>query len=332
MRQQDNILFRRAALILFGAAFILLLANLAINQLEAPESSPIKEDISSKEVDSLFNITLNNLGLTKESIQIRKKSNTPYSYKIKVPTDLSIPVLLAEINQVFSNWEVKINAIEKSLNGLTLLNISSDKLTALEAELNYDVSIIRSKGVIAFVIDDFNLSGSNDSLLLDIPEPFSILIVPQMKNIELIEFFMSKKKSYSLLLNDDIPELKYKLNEGYSRSRIEGPVLSILKDFSDAASIFIDNKSDLYTSTALVYIQDELSKRNIDLISLDKLITINNDGDKNLITVFDNIIKNTDDQGGKIIRVGQKDFGKLLGEIKRYKKLGYKIVHPTELL
>ncbi|MFC2102893.1 hypothetical protein ACFLSS_00525 [Bacteroidota bacterium] len=323
---------RRAALILFGAALILLLADLAITELEDPKTAPNRKAISKKEVDSLFIISLKNLGLTKESIQKRKKSNISYSYKINVSTDLSIPVLLAEINQVFLNCEVTINANEKSLNGLTVLNIGFDKLTVLEADLNYDDKIIRSKGVVAFVIDDFNLSSSNDSLLLDIPEPFSILLIPQTKSIELIEFFMSKQKSYSLLLNDDIPELKYKLNEGYSRSRIEGPLLSILKDFSGAASIFIDNQSDLYKSTALVYIQDEFSKRNIDLISLDKLITINNNRDNNLITDFDNIIKNTDEQKGKIIRVSREDFGKLLGEIKRYKKLGYKIVHPTELL
>jgi hypothetical protein len=332
MKQQDNLKKKRAALILFGAAFILLVANLVVDVPEENKSIETGKSLNYKEIDSLFHVSLKNLGLPEKCIQNRKKSKIPYSYRIKIPTDLSIPVVLAEINQVFSGSYVSINANEKSFNGLTLLEISLEKSNVLVAELNYDDEAKRSGGTIAFVIDNFKLSVTDDSLLLDIPEPFSCLLIPHSKNIEVIKFLKSKNKTYTLLLNDDIPELKYKLNKNYSLNRLKGPILSIINDFSDAASIFIDDNSELFNSAALLNIRNELSKRKIHFNDLSKLHAIDSDSDEQLINGFENLMKTAGKNNSLIILVSQEEFRTLLSEIKKYKKLGYKIVHPTELL
>lgn len=332
MKQSVNFNNRRAALILFGAAFILLVANLVVEVPVEVKSFEKGKSLNNNDIDSLFRVSLSNLGLRDECIQKRLKSKIPYSYKIKIPTDLSIPVVLAEINRVFSGSYVSINATEKTFNGLTLLEIGSEKLNVLVADLNYDAEVKRSGGSIAFVIDDFKLQGTEDSLLLDIPEPFSCLLIPHSKNTGVIKFLKSKNKTYTLLLNDDIPELKYKLNKNYSESRLKGPIFSIINDFSDAASILIDDKSDLFNSAALVSIRNELSKRKIHFNNLSKLHIIEGDSDELIVTGFDNLMKTVGENDSLIILVSQEGFRTLLNEIKKYKKLGYKIVHPTELL
>ena len=43
-------------------------------------------------------------------------------------------------------------------------------------EFNYDDKIQRSAGKLAFVLEGFELADSEDSLLLEIPEPFSPLL------------------------------------------------------------------------------------------------------------------------------------------------------------
>lgn len=330
--KQQNIKLRKAALILFGAAFVLLVANLAVSSLLKKEPIVSGKVLQNIEIDSLFTLSLRNLGLTDISIIKRTATKIPHSYKIKVPSDLSIPVVLSEINLVFSGSEITIAADEKSPNGLTVLEISSEEKLVLTASLNYDTDIIRDKGSIAFVIEGYELSEKEDSLLMDIAEPFTLLFTPNSENIETINFIKSKNKSYSVLLNDDISELKYKLDESYSNSRIKGPIHSILNDFSGASIIFIDDKSDIYKSLALKFLEEEFSKRNIKLNNLSKLLTIDYRDEEQLINEFDKIMKSVSKQESAVIRISRDEFNILQTEIKKYKKLGYKVVHPSELI
>ena len=330
--KQRNIKLRKAALILFGAAFVLLAANLAVSSLSRRQPIASGKVLKNIKIDSLFILSLKNLGLTEESIVKRTTTNIPHLYRIKIPFDLSIPVVLSEINLVFSGSDITIEADEKSPNGLTILEISSERKLVLTASLNYDTDIIRDKGSIAFVIEGYELSEKEDSLLLDIPEPFTLLFIPNSENIETIKFIKSKNKSYSVLLNDNISELKYKLDESYSNSRIKGPVQSIINDFSGASLIFIDDKSDIYTSSVLEFLKEEFSKRNIKLNSLSKLLTIDYSDEEHLISEFDKIMKSVSTQESAVILIGREEFDKLQTEIKKYKKLGYRVVHPSELI
>jgi hypothetical protein len=176
------------------------------------------------------------------------------------------------------------------------------------------------------------LARDKDSLLFDIPEPFNVLIIPGSENIELIKLIESKKKSYSILLNDDISELKYRLDESYSNSRLSGSFVSIMEDFESTSKIFIDQNSGIYNSEALRFLKEELSKRKITLHKLDELTTIDFSDDEELINGFDECMMKVGEEYRTVFLINPEAFRRLLEEIKRYKKLGYKVVHPTELM
>lgn len=322
----------RAALILFSAAFILLLANIFIADSRETENAEQRKNFKYSEVDSFFIISLKNFGLPDKCILRKETLKIPYTYGIKIPKDLSIPVVLSEINNVFSEANVTINAVEKSFNGLTELEIKSEETTILKANIDYDAELKRKSRRIAIIIDNFRMLSREDSALLDISEPFSLLITPSSQALDLIKFLEDKNKTYSLLLDDNITELKYKLNEDYSFSRMEGPLVSILNDFTGATLIFIDDKSDIYNSDSYSLIKDEFSKRKIGLIELNRLNLLNESNDDQLLNFFDEFMKNLSGDDGAVVRLTQQDFKILYGEIKKYKKLGYKIVHPTEVI
>jgi len=319
--------------ILFGTALVLLIANLVINGIEKDNNSiSTKTELSNAEIDSLFRFSLHSLGLLDDWIKERKNSKVDKSYKIKIPKDLSIPVILAEINSNFWESDFTINSVEKKFFGRTILEIKFEDEIKLRADFDYHKDIFRSAGTAAFILENFELSSVEDSLLLEIPEPFSTLLVPSTENLLLSKFILDKQKTYSLLLNDDIPELKYKLKDGYSKNRLKGSLLSIINDFSSATYFFIDDESDLYNSSIFSYLRDELVKRKIKIVKLSYLQKMNFSETDLLISSFDTFMKNTAEGESKTFLMSADKFRSLLPEIKRFRKVGYKIVHPSETI
>ena len=320
-------------LILFGTALILLIANIVLNIIENENNSiSIKTELSNAEIDSLFRFSLHSLGLIDEWIKERKNSKVDYSYKVKIPKDLSIPVILAEISSNFWESDVEINSVEKRFSGRTILEIKLEDEIKLRADFDYYKDIFRSAGTVAFILENFELSSFEDSLLLEIPEPFSPLFVPSTENLLLSKFILDKQKSYSLLLNDDIPELKYKLKDGYSKNRLKGSLLSIINDFSSATYFFIDDQSDLFNSAIFLYLKDELVKRKIKIVKLSYLKKLDFSETDLLISSFDTFMKNTAEGESITFLISADNFRNLLPVIKRFRKVGYKVLHPSETI
>jgi hypothetical protein len=328
-----NISKKSALSILFGAALVLLIANLVLNIIENENNSIYnKTELSSSEIDSLFRFSMHSLGLLDDWIKESRSSTVGNSYKVKIPSDLSIPIILAEINSIFWESGVTINSMEKIFSGRTILEIKSEDEIKLRADFDYDKNIFRSAGMVAFILENFELSSFEDSLLLEIPEPFSPLFVPSTENLLLSKFIFDKQKTYSLLLNDDIPELKYKLKDGYSKNRLKGPLLSIINDFSSATYFFIDDQSDLFNSLIFSYLRDELVKRKIKIVKLSYLEKLDFSETDLLISSFDTFMKNTEEGESITFLISADNFRNLLPEIKSYRKVGYKIVHPSETI
>ena len=162
-----NLNRRTTAVILLAAAVLLLVANLTINYLNQPEEpTTVKAELTSSLVDSLFLFTLNSFGLSNEWIKEVQNKQTDKSYIVRLPNDLSIPVVLAEINTNFFEKNLVFSSVEKDFSGRTRLTISRGNKIILSAELKYDKEIFRSRKTLAFIIKDYELSGSEDSLLL----------------------------------------------------------------------------------------------------------------------------------------------------------------------
>ncbi len=324
---------KSALSILFGTALVLLIANLVLNNIENENNSiSNKRELSNVEIDSLFRFSLHSFGLLDDWIKESRSSTVGNSYKVKIPRDLSIPVILAEINSNFWESNVTINSVEKIFSGRTILEIKSEDEIKLRANFDYHKNIFRSAGTAAFILENFELSSSEDSLLLEIPEPFSPLFVPSAENLLLSKFIVDKQKTYSILLNDDIPELKYKLKDDYSKNRLKGPLLSIINDFSSATYFFIDDGSDLFNSSIFSYLKDELVKRKIKIVKLSYLQKLSFSETDLLISSFDTFMKNTEEGESITFLISADNFRNLLPEIKRFRKVGYKIVHPSETI
>ena len=321
-----------AAVILLVFAVLLLAVNLLINYLHREEQpNKVQSELSSFQIDSLFLYTLNSFGLSKNWIKEVQNRKTDKSYIVRLPNDLSIPLVLAEINTNFYERDLIFSSVEKDFTGKTRLTINRGDKTILSAELKYDKEIYRTKRTLAFIIDNFELASSKDSLLLEIPESFTILIKPTTDNRNLVKYINEVSKSYSLLIDDDIPDVKYRLQDSYSEKRLKASLYSIIKDFSDASFFLFDDKSDLFASSVYDFIKLELAKRKIRLILLSKLQQLKFDDEIQIKSSFDNYLKEISEAKNLFFLLSADGFKILLPEIERYRKTGVKVIHLLEI-
>jgi hypothetical protein len=324
---------RRVVYILFAVAILLLALNLFLHKL-LPKTNLEREAsiLSGLQINNRFLQAVTNFGLEEDWIVIRKLSNKPdslfSSYKIKLPLDLPIPVLISEVNTQFSSDSVEIKSFEIKMRGKTKLEIYSGGLLKLTADIDYEKELVRKRGSVAFLIEDISFDDQEDSLFFDVPESFAVLLIPSKENKNHSKFVLNKSKEFALLLDDEIDDLEFKLSEGYPNSRILNSIKTIIGFFSDAIYFVFDDESELFRSKVFPVISTELEKRNIKLLLKSEFYKLENNEEKDTYTSFDSLIKNLGEEKLFILS-NVEEFRLLLPEIARYRKVGFKFINPS---
>ena len=324
---------RKAVYILFAIAILLLASNLFLNRL-LPKVNPDNEELvlSGLEINNHFLKGVNNFGLDENWIIARKLSKNSdsvfSSYKIKLPPDLPIPVVISEIKSQFSGDSVEIKSIEKKMGGRTKLEIYSGRFLKLTADIDYDKQIVRKRGSVGFLIEDISFDNMEDSLLFEVPESFAVLLNPSKEDKKHSNFILNRRKEFALLLDDEIDDLEFKLSKDYSNNRLLNSVKAIAGNFSRAIFFVIDDESELFRSQVYPVISAELEKRNIKLVLKSELYQLENVGDTELHNNFDRIFKQLAEEDLTIL-CNAEDYILLLPEIARYRKVGFKFINPS---
>lgn len=314
-------------IILFVLAILALAANLVFDKIY--ENDPIKPvqqktELNSEEIQQRFEKALSNLGIESDWIK-KKKKNT---YIVKVPKDLPITVILNEIDNSFDKSEVLITSDEKKINSSTSLKISSDNKVKLTSEFSYNDSIERNAGRIGiFVTDLQKLNDEKLKKIFNIPESFSILLVPSKKSLAILKNINDSNKNYSILLNDEIDDLEFKLDKNYSKARLKNSIRTIIGKFSNTDFYIIDNNSNLYASSIYHFIKEEFDKRKINLFLEDSVNNIKNDGKD-----FSDRITETKRRMQTTIILSAEDFLSLQNEISEFRKVGYRFINPVKII
>ncbi len=323
--------------ILFATTVFLFVVDVVVTKIYQPEKSKAAKftEVYGSELDKIFNLTLDNFGFENDWKKEIKRSKTKYdslykNYKIFLPKDLTIPELLVDLSNNFHQVDARLECLEIKAGGETELNIYSGDYLKLKATLTYGKGE-RQKGVFGIMLNDFQLSDSEDSLLIGIPEPFCVIISPSSKSADNVNFIKKSNKEYAILLDDNISELKFKLSSGYSENRINGSLKSILGSFANAIFILIDPESDLFNSKDGKFILHELDHRNIKHFSVDQFSFLNKQPGNNIKEKFNYLLRTNADSSYVNIVVEKNDFQELLPEFSVQRKRGVKFLNPSEV-
>lgn len=323
----------KSARYFFSIAVLLLLIAIVIDSyisIDKPELK--KKEITSLEADSLFKQALKNYGITEGFISVKKDKTNPKDsfYSVKVYQDVPISLILLEIENLFFPTTAEIQSQEEVIGGKTITKIISDNHTTLTAEFIYNKNLTREKGRIGFVVYDLDYSIDN-SLLLNTPEQIIFLITPSEESKKFIVKILSAGKRYALLMNDEIQDLNYKIDESYQIKRNKKSFENLFKHFPSAAFIAIDDKSDLFNSAIRDFILKELDWRKAFYVNLSRFDLFDSYSGSTE-SAFGEMIKAMNKNESKIILINSKNFNELLPLIPAYRKIGYKFVSATELL
>ncbi|WP_337872313.1 hypothetical protein [Ignavibacterium sp.] len=323
----------KSALYLFAVSIIFLMLVIVVDRYISKQKPELKKkDITFIEADSLFKQALRNYGITSDFISIKKDKKNPAdsSYLVRVYSDVPVSLLLLEIENLFFPTTAEIKSREETPNGKVITNILIDKKSVITAEFVSDKNIIREKGRIGFVVYNIDFTLDNSSLL-NTPEQIIFLLTPSKESKKFAGKILAAGKRYALLLNDEVNDLNFKIDESYGLRRNKKSFENLFKNFPSAAFIAVDDNSDLYISEIKEFIIKELEWRKafyVKLSRFDMLATYS----RSTTNAFGELIKTMNKNESKIILIVSKNFNELLPLIPAYRKIGYKFVSATELL
>lgn len=323
---------KKIAFALFSIAVILLLANVVAAKFY-PLQSDAEKTLSEVEINKKFYEAIKKFGfndewITKKSIGNKSSNNSVTNYSIKVPADLPIPVLLCQVFEDFSGTEATILSNEIKTGGLSTLEIFSNEEKIIKADFEYENSIHRKSGFVGFIIyDDGELDLDNYKTLNTSAERFSFLFMP---GGELNKFLTNCNKEFSLILNDEITDIDYKLETGYSADRLQLSVKAIVNTFGNAAFFMIDDESSLFNSPKGEMIINWLVKSRLRLLHINKVYHLVSEF--NLSGEFYDILNSMSDGEAKLILISSSDYLSMADDIVGWKKIGYKFINPSEVI
>ncbi len=310
---------------------LLLAVNIIIEKTLKPVSSTEDKTLPSSVINERFLASLNNYNLdsswiAQKSVKQNDNDSLKFSYKVSVPADLPISLLIREVQNQFDTSEVNIESTEFRKDNSTELNISSGGHIKLKAVMAYNKEIKRSTDTIGFVltgIADLNKEDLNSLLLL--PEYFAGVLIPSKHSQEMLKILRENQKEAAVLLNDEITELEFKLNTGYSSRRIKNSIVSIIGKFFKAAFFIIDENSDIYNSPHYKLIREEFSKRNIILLTWERFTELKNISRENLVSEIHKSKNN-------IFKVSADEFLEMPPLLESLRKTGYKFARPSVII
>lgn len=323
----------RSAKYLFAISIILLVVTIIIDRYITSEKPELKKkEITLTDVDSIFKQALKNYDIGEKFLSVRKNKKNPFDsvYSVKVYNDVPISLLLLELENLFSSTTAKIVSEEISIGGKTITKIIVDDKPVLISEFINDKNISREKGRIGFIVYNINYSVDNTSIL-NTPEQIIFLITPSEQSKKYFGKILSAGKRYALLINDDVIDLNYKINESYPIRRNKKSIENLFKHFPTAAFIAVDDKSDLFDSSIKDFLIKELQWRKAFYVKLSQFDLLDSYS-SNVQSAFGEMIKSMNKNESRIILIDSKYFTELLPVIPAYRKIGYKFVSATELL
>lgn len=325
---------KKLLIILLIIAGVLLAVNIF---LQLNENSVASENITleGKDYAAEFRKILDDFdiddSLVKETkTSIKNQSPEVSSFKIQVPKDLTIPEILLEVYNTFRKDSISISSVEKVKNGKTTLQLKYGTKTLLSADFDYSKTYSRNKGYLAFIIEDVDLEDPQISSLIDSPFKINFLLRPEPVLQKNLEYVLKNGQQYSVLIDDDVIEQKYKLGPNFSEQRVINVVKTLVTDFKNSVCFVLDENSDFYKSKNYEVLKRELTKRKIKLFTLSEFTPLF--FNESLITDFDTNVNSLEDGESIIFLVNEEVFDALKDEILKFQKRGFRVIASSLIL
>jgi len=272
----------------FVATFALVLINFILEltiqkKVLRSNNSP---QIEKEKIESLFLETLSERGIGKKFVSIKKiKKNGDLinSYIIVAPNDFSVPLLIADLQEQILFANLRILSREKKNKPVSIEIFYGDNLL-FEANINFSLKAAIQKNKISILIYDFYRASEFDKkIILNWPFKLNLLLLLDSDYKKIIESKKPYKKFY-FLSNDDVKDIKYKINPKNSQARLKAAASNIASLIAENNILFYDNNSAIVKSSQFEIVKNEFDKRKIRLFGLQRFKVLQDENINELIS------------------------------------------------
>ncbi len=328
---KNNIFYYLLTLCIF-----LLISYLVIDLIKKPEIKSQSSPINVELVESEFKNLLLNMNIDDEWIKISKtkrklNDSTGNLFKIRIPSDLPFPILLNELTKKFHKKPVEISSKENIINQKSTLELTYHGSLMLKAIINNDSSIHRKSNQFSFIISNIDkLNLKEIEFLISLPEKFAFFLIPSV-NAEVIKSkILEGNKQFFIILDDNIEETKYKLDEDYDKGRLVGSIKNIIGNFSETKGYCIDVNSDLVKSNIYPILLKEFKKRKLTLNNQNQFIDISNIKDGTEVEKIKSLIIKSEHP--LIFKIEANQFTNIISTLEIEMLRGNKLVFPDKII
>lgn len=332
------IMMNKRKIIYFLVAVVaaLLFINVMLGFVEKKDIQ-LELKLNQEQVEEKFNLVLNEFGIQenwieKQKIKKGKYDSLTYFYKVHIPSGLTIPVVLKDLNEMFVKQPVVITSSEKKVNGTTELKIKSGGTNKLIAELKYDSDISRKFSLIGFLITDFeNADESEIKNLFNLALPFGIILPLEDNSQVIAEIILKNKLDYFIELSDDADIIDFELEEDLGLEQLSKNITKVISSFNSPKYFFINDLESGFNSTIASFITEKFEKRGRKILTSSNYFLLKGEDSYDLQSLFQFQVNKLKPGTSKIFRISLEDLYKIQNGIQKYLKRGNKIVHPSRI-
>lgn len=295
-------------------------------------------DVTRLDIEKSFTSVIKKFGIKdswvkKKNINDKTLDSISYKYKIEIPVDVPIPMILKELSNKLKNGNAKVTSTEKTNFGSTILKIKTGNCVKLVAEINYKKEIFREYSSIAFIIKNLDkLSKTEFDKLLNTPIKFAALLPLQIKSVDIAEKILKSKRTYFIFLDDDSDNIKFELDEDINVNTLKKNVASIVSSFNSPRHFFISNKGTGFSNSFVNYLKEEFKRKGRKVLNLNSFVNLKGENEKDLNSLLGFHLNNIKPSESKTFFIGIEDWDSIQHNINTYLKKGNKLKPPSQIL
>jgi len=315
----------------------LLVLNVLLGLTKKKTASKALSELNKSQIEEIFLSVLYEYGIDqswilKQNIKSSKFDSLTYQYRIKMPTDIPIPVVLKDLNEAFLGHPVILTSEEKKVHGFTKLNIKTGNYTKLISEFKYYSEISRNFSQIGFLLTDFDeIDESEMQTLFDLAIPLGIVLPLETESQSTAQKIKSHNIEYFIELDNDSDFLDFQLDQDLSLEKVIKNINNIISSFNSPRVFFINETKSGFNPSINGFISEGFRKKERKILSLLKFIKLKGENKSDLNSLLKFHLNKMNYGDSKLFRISIKDWFSIDDELNNFIRKGNKIVFPTKI-
>ena len=322
---------RKIIYALISISLLLIISNIFLEKY-FDDDKEVTPEVFQNSIEEKFLQSLENYGIIHDWISSSKPKqhetdSIKYIYKIKVPSDISIALVIKEISSAFIGQPVIVESFEEKNFSNSEIKIYSNSILKLNAKLVHDRNIKREYAEYGFIVKiDERIESETVEKLSRLYYDFYTAYIPSVFSKDIMDKISCK---YVVLLNDEIEDNQFLLEEDFTKQRLVNGIKEIIITYGRNSFYLIDENSKIYNSKIYSLIKEEFEKRGIKIFTLNSITPLSAETEKQLHSLFQFYSTSMKGKGGKNFFIKCDDLISLNPLIERQLKMGDRVKLPN---